>query len=86
MAELIITTIRRDGDDLVLNDIFSVPRGKVSIAKRDEGFCTLFFDQKYYSDVLKYHTGQLDVFWQNVTSPGGIGDNDELFEKLVQLK
>lgn len=86
MGQVIITTIEKSGGDLVFNDIFSVPKGKITITKRDEGFCTTRFDQKYYADDLGYHVDSLEIYPANVTKPAGVTDNTSLFEKLVQLK
>ena len=86
MANTIVTSIRRDGDDLVFNNQFSIPRDKISILKRDEDFITVTFDQQYYSDVSKRNQNFLDIHWQDVTDPANVDSNDELFEKLVNMK
>ena len=86
MSNIIITTIEKSGGDLVFNNIFSVPKLKITITKRVEGFCTCRFDQKYYSDVEKFHISGVSIYPANVTKPAGVIDNDTLFEKLVQLK
>ena len=86
MATLVITTVEKSGRDIVINDAYSIPKDKILISKRVEGLCTLAFDQKYYSEVYGFHVDQVEVFWQNVTKPSGVTDNETLFDKLVQLK
>ena len=86
MANIIITSIRRDGEDIVFNDSFSVPKDKITINKREEDFVTVHFDQQYYSDVSKRNQNFLDIHWQDVTDPANVDSNDELFEKLVNMK
>ena len=85
MAEL-ITTIRKDGGDMIFNDSFSIPKDKVTIIKREAGFCTCKFDQVYYSDQPGSSADGVDIFFAFVTQPAAVMDNDDLFEKLVNLK
>lgn len=80
-----IHTIEKKGDDLLFNDVFSVPRGKISVVKRD-GFCSMVFDQVYFSDTHGSNKNFVDIFPGDVTKPAGIMDNDDLFAKLVMLK
>ena len=86
MPNIIVTTIEKAGGDLVFNDTFSIPKDKVTIVKRDAGFCTCTFDQKYYSDTYDFHIETFQIFWENVTKPVGVSSNDELFIRLVNLK
>ena len=86
MANYVVTEIRRDGNDIIFNEDFSVPRNKITINKRTDDFITLHFDQQYYSDVSKRNQNFLDIYWRDITKPLGIDSNDELFQRLVKMK
>ena len=83
MADNIIK-IEEEGNDLVINDQFSIPKAAIIIAKRD-GFCTLTLPRRYYKETSKSLDDTLEVYW-NVLQDPSTTDNDDLFNELVKMK
>jgi len=80
----LITSIEKEGRDLVINDAISIPKDSVIIAKRD-GFCTLTLPKRYYIKEVDALVGFLRVSFETCEKPQA-DDNDELFNKLTRLK
>lgn len=85
MALFVITTIEKKGDDIVFNDVCSVPKVKITWIKRTN-FCSAQFDQLFYAEQAGVQTDHFDIFPSDVTMPAAVTDNESLFTKLVMLK
>lgn len=80
----LIFKVDERGKDLIINDVVSIPKDKVTIIKHTD-FVQLQFDQKFFDTSTGRVIDYAEVRYQTCTDPS-TANNDELFDELYKLK